>query len=244
MSRIKTLLSALQSLDIPRSQPPLLTFPLLTNFPLELRNMIWAQAAYERRRINILRLNEDCARQSLEVEGQRTHPGIIHACSESRKEALQHYQQHSQLCRIGHQDGKNILHRRIVFMNKKADTIILAIPMTIRLSAAQTYLNLSAFNLRPEAIRDIKNMEFQIGSIRSTATELILNRFLPLLHKEARVANIKFTFESMWDDLDLSSFILRDFARRKVNEWYEKYVRDMVKKDQAIPALGTSCGAG
>ncbi|KAN0089586.1 hypothetical protein V8E51_019846 [Hyaloscypha variabilis] len=61
MSRLKSLLSKLQPLEIPPHQLTLLTFALFPKLAPELRNMIWSQVACEPRTINIFRLDEDCA---------------------------------------------------------------------------------------------------------------------------------------------------------------------------------------
>ncbi|KAE9365514.1 hypothetical protein N431DRAFT_496587 [Stipitochalara longipes BDJ] len=61
MSRLQSLLSSLQPLDIPPHQNTLLTFTLFPKLAPELQNMIWAIAAFEPRTINIFPLNDDYA---------------------------------------------------------------------------------------------------------------------------------------------------------------------------------------
>lgn len=204
--------------------------------------MIWAQAAHEPRTVNIFRLNEDCASHSSVVEEQTTHPGIVHACSESRKEALKHYQEHSQMRRLEYQHETDFLCRRSVFINFSVDIFLLAVPITITFSAALGYSRFFAFNLPIDAIRNINNIEVEFhgsGNRSSFPTSFVLTRFLSMFDRDARLASVQVTFSdaTWWYGMEKQSFVLNDMRRQRTTEEYRKHVSEDVRKGLVMPEL-------
>jgi len=95
MSRLKTLLSKLPPLVIPaQGGINLYEFTLFPKLPPEIRDMIWCVAALEPRRIKLLVRggNQAAISENLDVAGQQRHPGILHACRESRAVGLKVYE--------------------------------------------------------------------------------------------------------------------------------------------------------
>jgi hypothetical protein len=242
MSRLGSLLSKLQPLEIPPHQLTLLTFALFPKLAPELRNMIWSQVACEPRTINIFRLDEDCASQSSNVEGQTRHPGILHACRESRKEALKHYEEHYRFCRNGLGHGEEKLSRNLIFINFHVDRFLLVVPQTTHLRAALDYAYPEGFNVGSEIIENIKHIGVEFrgsGSRKSRVTRLVLTRYLLLLHNEARLATIRLTFRDsiLWYEADQSPLLLKSLRCLRTNEEYTRDISNGVRKDRDMPAL-------
>jgi hypothetical protein len=89
-TRMRDLLSKLPNLTVAGFPKDLETFTLFPNLPLELRRNIWGYAGDHPRTLQLISTRY-MKKPGGSIEGHNKIPGILQACSESRKEGLKHY---------------------------------------------------------------------------------------------------------------------------------------------------------
>jgi hypothetical protein len=147
--------------------------------------MIWHYASNEPRAINIFRHDgTHKPSPSWQVEGQTRHPGIVHACRESRTVALKHYRKYEKI------SNRSSIRKQghVIFVNFTVDRFLLAVPETTTLRVALSHADIDGFNFAPPAVHKIQHFEIKFlgnGISNISIWHLLFTRYMLLLHNVA-----------------------------------------------------------
>lgn len=213
MTRLQTLLSTLSALEIPPQGTTLLAFTLFPNLAPEIRNMIWVLAASEPRTIKLFGTDgpADPAHTST-ITGQTKHPGMVHACRESREVAMMFYERCSTVVRA---TGR-INVRNSVYVNFTIDTFLFQVPSDLDAG----YSPVSPLNFTPGHIEKIQHIEVESSSYKDV-TNRWMHRIIWILLENAKVSRIRFTFID-WLRAYCHSSVLECLEIHQLQRYYVK----------------------
>jgi hypothetical protein len=154
--------------------------------------MIWKYAASDPRAVRLFiidgTLGTTDLTQTLKVSGQSKHPGIVHACRESREAATEIYEQCS-VTVISNIDG--LLDRVMIYVNFAVDRFLFQVPGAPTFDHWVFGARDFTFNFTPGHVKQVRNLQMATSALedRSVWMSIILWNLL----ERSNIANVRFT---------------------------------------------------
>ncbi|KAE9365513.1 hypothetical protein N431DRAFT_430989 [Stipitochalara longipes BDJ] len=238
MERLKNLLSTPSELDIPAQPTVLDSFTPFPRLSPEIRDMIWEQATFEPRTIKLFRLDGQLDPEKTSyVEGQLKHPGIVHACRESRRVASEVYEKCQEESRGCGMRPSIIGKRNTVFVNFAIDRFLFVVSGGAQLAHNEAFPD---FNFMQTTVRKIQHLEMEVPSSAPDGLcilKLMRVRHITMVHKVAQLASVHFLIVDFpnWKD-EFSGLVSIKYPASK--EQYERLVKFIIlEENDSCPPL-------
>ncbi len=154
--------------------------------------MIWKYAASEPRTVRLFIidgiLGTTDLSQTLKVFGQSKHPGVVHACRESREAAMENYEKCS-VTVISGVDG--LLDLDTIYVNFAVDRFLLQVPGAPTFDHWVFGASDFTFNFIPGHVKQIQKLQMETTALEDTG--LWMSIILWDLVERSNVANVWFT---------------------------------------------------